>query len=92
MATTGDQVTVWRISDGQLLFTLVGREPYCDGIAFSSDGQLLVTGHRTGILNFWRTSDGALLREVPGDGGRIEFAKDGKMLITNGTQLWGILD
>lgn len=72
----GITVRVWRVSDGQPLYT-VPADPYSsESIAvFTPDGRHFAAGTTTiidargwiGLIRFWRTSDGALVRQYEDD-------------------------
>jgi Tol biopolymer transport system component len=73
-------VRLWRTSDGRLLRTLQG-EGRVSTMAFSPDGQTLVTGSFNGATRFWRVSDGTLLRTLESYMvERLAFSPDGRIL------------
>ena len=74
------------------------------GLAYSPDGLLLaVTGtlnplqpfpNRSQVILLIQTSDGKLLRILPGGGGSVMFTPDGKALVASGDgalHVWGLL-
>ena len=82
LASASDDYTVklWRVSDGMRLHELQGSNP----VAFSPDGQTLVTGSYSGVKLF-RVRDGALLYQLTGHSSSVEsvaFSPDGQTLVT----------
>ena len=61
--TTDTRINVWSTS-GTLLSVLAGHGGGSTGVAFSADGQTIVSSGRDNTLRFWRASDGTLLRAV----------------------------
>lgn len=66
-------------------------------IAFSPDGQLIVTGNSNGVINLWRASDGHPLQTLSGHRGAIKslvFSADGRFLASGASdgsvRLWGV--
>jgi WD40 repeat protein len=85
LATSPRGTRLWRVSDGQLLWTIDGHQS--EVVAFSPDGQLLATSPSTATNEvwFWRVADATLLRRLTGHRWRIHslsFSKDGKLLAT----------
>jgi WD40 repeat protein len=74
---------VWRVSDGQLLFTVPGAAgPTSQVFAFSPDSALIATVHQDQQLHLVRSSDG---QEVAAFGERVRkvaFAPDGRTVLT----------
>ena len=58
-------IKLWRVSDGQLLRTILGYDGLISSVAFSPDGNVLISASSTASferrIRFWRVSDGALL-------------------------------
>src|SRR5256714_1290335 len=90
VAAVGFQgIDIWRVSDGAFVGLIPGpRTLY----AFSPDGQLVVTAGGAGgafrydsTIKFYRVSDGALVRTMPGVGvvTSAAFTPDGQTLITS---------
>jgi WD40 repeat protein len=61
LASVGDDVKLWRVSDGSLV-RILPQSTNCRGVMFSPDGRLLVSaGNR---IKLWRVSDGTLIRTI----------------------------
>lgn len=64
-STLDSSIRIWRADTGASVITLAGhRNGGTTGVAFSSDGQTLVSSGRDGSLRFWRIFDGTLIRAV----------------------------
>lgn len=80
-------VKVWDPLNGELIKTLQTSNTYgIDDLAFSPDGKILATGTDayssfTGNVEFWNTTDWALLRRLPGKGFQLAFSPDGEFLV-----------
>ena len=61
LASAGNDVKIWRVSDGSLMFTLP-QSANSRGVVFSPDGRLLVSGGNR--IKVWRMSDGQLIRTI----------------------------
>jgi WD40 repeat protein len=105
-------ITLWSVSGGEVLRKIdtsavvpqPGREPWkpgpetIDDIAFSPDGQMLLSGGSYKILRLWNIVDCQLLRQWPSQEWRIHavaFSHDGQMIAFQGedaynVQVWGI--
>jgi WD40 repeat protein len=95
------------MSDRLLLRTVEAKGEYVNTLAFSPDGTVLVSGMGNGTIQFWRASDGTLLKELDGDGGLADsneafgvmclaFSSDGTILAAglgdDSVRLWHIPD
>lgn len=85
------QVRLMNAAARQTVFQLVGHPQPCYGLAFSPNGQQLVTGDETARIFVWDVKTGRKLREFPrGIQSHqrgiqsISFSKDGKTLVTTG--------
>jgi WD40 repeat protein len=61
-ASSGWLIKLWSFADLTLLRTLAGHSNTVNSLAFSSDGQFLVSGSADRTIRIWRTSDGSALR------------------------------
>ncbi|HEX6579742.1 MAG TPA: AAA family ATPase [Actinomycetota bacterium] len=93
-AAHGQNASVWRLPERELLFTVNVDEGYgrSKAVAFSADDRILATGGGTGVVRFWEAATGAA------DGGAsghavpanacwiesLEFSPDGRTLLTSG--------
>lgn len=64
--TTDGRVWVWRIADGELLFTCEGHTGQIWAICFSPDGQILASGSNG--VRLWDSSTGQTLAMLSGPG------------------------
>ncbi|HPU85766.1 MAG TPA: PKD domain-containing protein [Candidatus Latescibacteria bacterium] len=93
-----------RVSDGTLLRTLplAGDAGHTEGIrsiAFSSDGQTLVSAGNDNLVKVWRVSDGALLRTLTGPtlgASCVAVSPDGQTIVAGGgdgmIRFWNLSD
>jgi len=93
----GAQVRVWRVDNGETLYTLRGFGLNVGKLAFSPDGGLLATGSGDRRLRIYRTEDGKLAHsyELPGAIARLAFSPDSSLLATcaeNRIQIWRVSD
>jgi len=55
-------IRVWRVSDGALVRTLTGHTGFVYSVAFSPDGNLLVSGSDDRTIQLWSILDGVPIR------------------------------
>jgi WD40 repeat protein len=67
----GNSIQVWNVSNGELLFTLKGHNNSISDIAFSSDGNYLVSGSVDFSVNLWNLQSGNLEKSFSMDGNTI---------------------
>lgn len=75
-------VMLWRVSDGTLLSKLTGHSSAVQSVAFSPDGQTLVSGSKDIEVRRWRVRDGMRLYTLEEDGRAVAFitlSVDGSM-------------
>lgn len=67
LATGGSDkvIRLWNVSDGTLLFTLVGHQYRVNTLVFSSDGKTLASGAEK--LHLWDIEKGIELKRIPSD-------------------------
>lgn len=103
-------ITLWSIPDGRALRTIdtsitiphQGSEPSVwdsetiDSLAFSPDGQLLLSGGNHRVLRLWSVTNGKLICQWPYNKGgpikAVDFNPDGQMLAyrdSHSIHLWG---
>lgn len=79
------EARICRVSDGAVLYTLSDTSDWVSGIAFSPDGATLATGSQSGIVKFWRVSNGTVIRTViAGNSWSVSFSPDGSTLAVGG--------
>jgi WD40 repeat protein len=96
-------INIWRISDRQLMQTLVGDPgtptsiPQVFSVAFSPDRQLLAAGTGSNTVRIFRVSDGALVRTLTGHTffvASVAFSPDGTTLASGSwdqtVRLWQV--
>ncbi len=96
--SAGMSVRLWRVSDGELLLTLMGGGT---SLTFSPDGEMLasiITSPEDKTVRLWRVSDGELLHMLEGHTyflTSIAFSPDGQMLASGSLaeiRLWQVAD
>jgi WD40 repeat protein len=97
IAGSGYTVKLWRVSDGVLLHNLTGHTSEVQSVAFSPDGQTLLSGSNDIEVRRWRISDGMRLYTLEENGEGVNFlafSTDGSMMATinkDGTvKLWKV--
>ncbi|MBL8190674.1 MAG: AAA-like domain-containing protein [Acidobacteria bacterium] len=81
----GAKVSVWDLKTETELLTLDAAGASFRAVAFSSDGQHILTGDSTGAAKLW-SANGRLLRSFEGHSGdvvRVACSLDGKLLATS---------
>ncbi|MEN8136001.1 MAG: hypothetical protein ABFS18_10790 [Thermodesulfobacteriota bacterium] len=58
-ATENNSVVIWYVASGKLLNVLAGHSGRVNGVAFSTDGRLIVSGGVDGTVRLWNTTGGA---------------------------------
>lgn len=75
-------VRIWRVADGELLYTLAHTRPVMS-VDISPDGQLLASSTRDSSLNIWHMKDGELLHTLRGHSfviTSVTFSPNGEFL------------
>lgn len=85
-------VELWRVADGANVRTFKGHRDSVDALAFTPDGQVLVTASDDDSVRAWRVGDGRLLYAgiddyILGYGG-VVVLPDGKTVITGGGEIY----
>ncbi|MCS6919791.1 MAG: dockerin type I domain-containing protein [Fimbriimonadales bacterium] len=89
---------MWRTSDWQHIRTLYGHTNYVPGLAFTPDGNHLVSGGGDGAIRLWSLASGQTLRPLTAHRfglSSVDFAPDGRRLISAGGdahewQVWNL--
>lgn len=102
---SGGVVQVWNTETGENLYTLTGHSGRVTDVAFSPEGELLVSSsdgsnsarpQDGGMVRVWDIKPGRLLRSVNTPPiAQVDFTPDSKMLIleiwgSNTIQVWGV--
>ena len=89
------QLKLWETSSGQLLHTLTGHQDRVFAVAFSPDGETVLSGSWDNTLKLWDTSSGQLLQTLTGHQDRVfavAFSPDGETVLSgsrdNTLKLW----
>jgi WD40 repeat protein len=80
-----DEVTVWRLSDGEPIQGFPGAPSSHSSVTFSRDGNLLATGAADGTVHVWHWTDRhklAALRRHGDSVNSVQFTPDGTLLTT----------
>jgi WD40 repeat protein len=80
-------VRIWNTQSGELEFALAGHEDHVSAIAFTPDGDYVVTGSHDSSVRIWSASTGELVRtleytpEVPcGEVDDVAISPDGRVV------------
>jgi Flp pilus assembly protein TadD len=76
---------VWEAASGRELLTLKGHSDKIEAVAFSPDGQRIVTGSQDGTAKVWEAASGTELLTLKGHSDSIcavDFSADGQRIIT----------
>src|SRR5207253_10124998 len=84
-----NKVQLWNVENGNLMRELLGHTDWVYSIAYSSDGQRIVTGSADGTAKVWNAGNGAMLANMQrGEGENKEgvvaarFSPDDKLIFT----------
>jgi WD40 repeat protein len=105
---SGDQVltgsgidntaNLWETQSGNLLTKLVGHTNIVTRVAFSQNGELVITGSENGSAYLWNAANGQLLMVLRGHQEQVNcvaVAPNEAIILTcsaDATYLWGIVD
>ena len=102
LATAGDNLKIWRMSDGVMSLELLGHRAWVGALAASPTGDIFASAGESGdgTIKIWRLSDGALEQTLSGhDGGvvSLSFSSDGRFLASAGqrkgnVKIWRLSD
>ncbi len=92
-------ITLWQVSDGQLLYNLPAQKSTVLGLNFTPDGSQLASAWEDKIIRVWRVSDGQLVHTLQAHTDRINavtISRDGKLLASASSDrtviLWRLSD
>ncbi|MEZ4730532.1 MAG: tetratricopeptide repeat protein [Caldilineaceae bacterium] len=98
VATAGHEIRCWRRVDGQSTYALRGHTDDVWSVAFSPDGEQLVSGSWDRTVRLWEISTGNLLRTLYGHAKgvvTVAFSPDGRTITSGGydhtIRLWDAL-
>lgn len=84
------RLQIWTL-DGTLISTMSSRERVYS-LAYSPDGKLLISGHRSGIIKLWDARSGKLLSSINDRSGTITsiaMSPDGQTF-ASGNKVWNL--
>lgn len=90
------QVLLWRVADGQPLWSAIGHTQWVRSVAFTPDGTILASSSLDGTIKIWDVLTGQLLQTFPGDIAirTVTFSPDGSTIASGGLdrtiRLWDI--
>lgn len=76
---------IWQVSNGMLLRTLQDQDQSLNGVAFSPDDRLILTGSDDETARLWQVSSGKLLAILPSHTSSVKsvaFSADGSRMLT----------
>ncbi len=76
-------IRLWRMSDGTLMRTLEGHKATVREIAYSTDGNLILSASEDQTVILWDARDGSILKTLINAGDYATFSPDGKMIVTS---------
>lgn len=90
-------IQLWNVKSGKHIKTLKGHTEMVPTLAFSPDGNTLVSGSDDDTLRIWDTNTGRMLRKLSGHSNDVKsavFSGDGKMLASGSkdasVRLWDV--
>jgi WD40 repeat protein len=88
-------IYLWNSGTADLIHTLSGHTKRINQLAFSPDGQLLVSESNDGTVNLWNPNTGELLRTLDIAASCIAITPDSKNLVSGGEggiKVWNLED
>jgi WD40 repeat protein len=88
------QVLLWRVADGQPLWSAIGHTQWVRSVAFGPDGETLASSSLDGTIKLWDVRTGQLLQTLSGQSAvrAVIFSPDGTMIASGGldrtVRLW----
>lgn len=82
------RVEIWEVDTAKLLLSFTAHSAAVNGLAFSGDGALLISGSADGLIRIWNAGDGALKGEifstVPVNA--VAFHDESRQLVSGGAE------
>ena len=92
-------IRIWSVGDWSLLRTYTGHTGSVYGLAWSPDGQLIISGGADNIGRIWRVSDGVQVGSLVGHTdwiNSVDVSPDGQYVVTgswdNTAKVWNLSD
>jgi WD40 repeat protein len=79
---TDDIIDLWNVSTGRVVRKMVGHTNGVLDVAFSADGNQLVSDSYDNTVKVWDVSSGKQIRSLEGTNAFFTFSPDGKRLVT----------
>jgi len=99
LSRAGNAAYLWDAASLKIMHVLTGHEEDVTHVAFSPDGETLLTASADNTARLWNATDGTLLHVLTGHEAsvnRAAFSPDGKTLLTasadNTAKLWNAAD
>ncbi|BAY23049.1 WD-40 repeat-containing protein [Calothrix sp. NIES-2100] len=102
LCATGDAnnlINVFKVADGQLLFTFEGHNKWIRSVTFSPDGRLLASGSDDQTVRLWDVHTGKYIKTLSVDSSRVRsvaFSPDSQLLASGSddqmVKLWNVND
>jgi hypothetical protein len=96
-ATIGNEIHMWRVSDGKPLLTWIAHRGWVKSVCFSPDGSTLASGGGDRMVRLWNVQDGrqlAILQGHTNDVISVCFRPDGNVVASasydHTARLWDI--
>lgn len=94
-----DTVTIWQVSDGSKLQTMIGHSEWVNAVDYSPTGEFVASGSDDATVRLWRVEDGTeamVLRGHSAPVTAVAFAPDGQLLasgsLDGSVRLWRVSD
>ncbi|WP_372367058.1 WD40 repeat domain-containing protein [Candidatus Uabimicrobium sp. HlEnr_7] len=89
-------IRIWNTENYEVVRDLLGHEGYINGICFSPDNKVLLSGGEDKTARIWQVSNGRRLVTLKGHESGIkavDFSADGQLVVTSSsdytTRIWG---
>ncbi|HLX64336.1 MAG TPA: c-type cytochrome domain-containing protein [Planctomycetota bacterium] len=82
------RVEIWDVDTAKLLLSFNAHSAAVNGLAFSADGALLISGSADGLIRIWNASDGALRGEIfsPVPVNAVAFHEETRQIVSAGAE------